>query len=545
MSNETVQQPDDGFTLDEALAQPSLTDSPAVDMSADERVTEPVAPTAAQEIEAEDHQQTVSTLNAQQHYATSSPKTGGTPDTVAIPPAIEAVIMDALNRIPNLDITLSQNQQFWAEVLREGLKNLPMQDKLSQRLNEDDADFQQHLPVGGNTLRGTAPSLKKTPGTRELEGERALIQLVTHLGVGGLFRAPMWASGIWVTFKPATEMELLELNRMIYADKIRLGRWSYGLALSNNIVYSLDRVFEFALRHVYNTSVRSEELPIHELRKWIAPQDVYSFIWGFLCANYPSGFHYQTACINDPKKCNHVTQENLNVTKLQWVDNASLTDWQKQHMTSMAANSKTLDSLKKYREEQKRFQNHRVLLNKDTNHEIAITIKTPTMTEYVEQGHRWISGLVDAVNSVISESASEDERNAQINQLSKATTLCQYVHWIESIEYGDLSESKDGTDERSRNIITDQATIENTLKLLSATDSLREQIIDEVIAYINRSTVAVIGVPAFDCPACGMPQEGETVTYPRHASIIPLDVLQVFFALLHQRLGRIEIRSDL
>lgn len=481
-------------------------------------------------------------VNATQSYATSSSVETGNPDTVAIPPADEEVISDRLSQVPNIDIVLGTGQNRWASVLKDSLSHLPMAGVYSQRLNASaEPVFQQHLDYGGKIFRGRAPTFNKKPGVRQVEGEQALIELVTHLGVGGLFRAPLWNSGFWVTFKPATDSELLELNRMIYADKIELGRWSYGLALSNSVIYTLDRVFEFVLRHVYNTSVKPEEMPISELRNYIAPQDINSFIWGYLCANYPSGFHYTTACVTDPDKCATVIEENLNVTKLQWFDTSVLTEWQKAHMASMQANTKTLESIKRYREEMGALKSRRIVINQGTKHELAVTISTPTISEYINQGHKWIAGIVQSVNTALESDANIKDRNLAINYIGKATTLCQYVHWIEAIEYGELTGDGTNADDLSQNTITDQATIEETLKALSSTDSIREKIIEEVIKYINESTIAIIGVPAFDCPVCGKPQEGEVI-YPRHTSVIPLDVLQVFFALLSQRLDRIQLR---
>lgn len=503
---------------------------------------EPVVPVVEEMDDTDGASPIKQTHNATMHYSVSSARSVGTPDVVVIPPAVKDVITERIHSVPNVDIVVSEKQRKWASSVKDSQDHLPMRDAYVARLAEQGADFNQHMAFGGTLYRGSAPVLSKKPGSVEMEGERALIQLVTHLGVGGLFRAPMWNSGIWVTFKPATEMEMLELNRMIYADKIDLGRYSYGLALSNTVVYTLDRVFEFALRHVYNTSVKSEEMPIHMLREHLAPQDVNSFIWGFLCANYPSGFHYSVGCINDPNKCTHVIEETLNVTKLQWIDNSQLTDWQKQHMATMTAGSRSLDSIKRYREEMKRMQNSRIILNEGTKHEIGITIKSPSVAQYIQQGHEWIGGIVESVNNALGMDESENVRNEYTNRIGKATTLCQYVHWIDSIEYGELSEDGTAPEERSRKIVTDRATILDTLKVLSATDSIRELIIDKVLDYINQSTISVIGVPAFDCPVCGKPQEDEEPVFPRHASVIPLDVLQVFFALLLQRLARIANR---
>lgn len=530
--NETPAVPEDddiGEPMTQALTEPNAgaeatpESTPVTETPDDEELGEPTPQ-----------------YNATQEYEVSSPRSSGTPDVIDIPGALEEQIRSKLEKAPNMDFLRSGNQRNWGEVLKSSLNQSPMAGMYVERLGEEGSDFRQTLRYNNVEMRGRAPTFKKHAGTREVEGEQALLQMMMHLGVGGLFRAPMWNSGIWVTFKPASDTELLELNRLLYSDKINLGRWSYGLALSNTVVYTVDRIFEFALQHVYNTSVKSEELSIQDLRKMILPQDVNSFIWGFLCANYPSGFHYRTACINDPNKCNHVIEANLNLTKLQWVDNSPLTDWQKQHMASMAPNSKTLESVKRYQEEMKRAHSRRVVLNAGTKHEVAFTLRTPTILQWIDQGHRWIGNMVENVNQILGLDADDKERNFQIHRLGQATTLRQYVHWIDTIEYGELSPSE-GAEEPSISLIKDLQAIEDTLNAWSAIDSIRDQVIDEVKKYINESTLAVIGVPAYDCPVCQTPQEGET-SLPRHTEIIPLDVLQVFFALLAQRLDRIASR---
>ena len=525
-----------------AVVEPALVvDDFDLDAVIQETTTDPLLVTPVIQENDEPSAPLAFAANATHQYSATLPSTVGSPDTIQIPPATQKDIEARLGQVPNVDLTLSSKQQKWAETLRSSLIYMPMEGVYSDRMAKPSAKFVQSVNWNGAELRGRAPTFNSTPGTKEVEGERALLQLVSHLGVGSLFRAPLWASGLWITFKPATETEQLELNRILFADKIALGRWSYGLALSNYVVYTLDRVFEFALQHVYNTNIKAEELPISKLRDYIAPQDVNSFIWGFLCANYPSGFHYETGCINDPDKCNFVIEETLNVTKLQNTDEAELTEWQKQHMTGMSANSKSLDSLKRYREESKALQSRRIVINEGTPHELAVTIKTPTITQYIEQGHRWIGGIVENINRTLGMDPTAEERNVAINQMGKATTLCQYSHWIESIEYGEVSVRGDGIDARAVSMIKDMATIEDTLKTLSSTDIIRERIIKEVLAYISDSTVSIIGVPAFDCPVCHKPQEGDDV-YPKKRSVIPLDVLQVFFGLLSQRLDRIETR---
>ena len=479
--------------------------------------------------------------NADQTFITSTPRTAGAPDVVVIPPENTEVIRESLANTPNLDILKSGGQMRWLETVKEAVTMTPMSGMYTKRLADTKAAFAQKVEYGGQILRGVAPSLNPKPGRREEEGEMALIKLMTHMGVGGFFRAPLWNSGIWVMFKPASEDELDELNRIIYSDKVQLGRWSYGLALGNSTVYTLDRVFDFCLSKVYQTSVRTEELPLEKLRDYILPQDAMSFIWGFLCANYPSGFHYETPCINDPSKCTHVFEENLNVTKLQWADSSMLTESQKAHMCGFSGNSKSLESVKKYQEEMKATKSRRVVLNEGTKHEVAFVLKTPTMTEYITQGHQWVSSIVEAVNRALGSNATDRERNDQITRQSKAATICQYAHWIESLEYGEITANPNNPDDNAVAVIRNQETLLESLKSLSSIDSIRNKIIDAVKDYIEESTVSIIGVPAYTCPVCQKDQVGET-KYPRRTTVIPLDILQVFFALLIQRLSRIENR---
>lgn len=479
--------------------------------------------------------------NADQTFITSTPRTAGAPDVVVIPPENTEVIRESLANTPNLDILKSGGQMRWLETVKEAVTMTPMSGMYTKRLADTKAAFAQQVEYGGQILRGVAPSLNPKPGRREEEGEMALIKLMTHMGVGGFFRAPLWNSGIWVMFKPASEDELDELNRIIYSDKVQLGRWSYGLALGNSTVYTLDRVFDFCLSKVYQTSVRTEELPLEKLRDYILPQDAMSFIWGFLCANYPSGFHYETPCINDPSKCTHVFEENLNVTKLQWADSSMLTESQKAHMCGFSGNSKSLESVKKYQEEMKATKSRRVVLNEGTKHEVAFVLKTPTMTEYITQGHQWVSSIVEAVNRALGSNATDRERNDQITRQSKAATICQYAHWIESLEYGEITANPNNPDDNAVAVIRNQETLLESLKSLSSIDSIRNKVIDAVKDYIEESTVSIIGVPAYTCPVCQKDQVGET-KYPRRTTVIPLDILQVFFALLIQRLSRIENR---
>lgn len=463
---------------------------------------------------------------AVQSFPTSTePVIGG--DELDMPSSFDRETREQLERIPNIKLLDSPEGRQWANQVREGMTLTAEAEMFVSTLEDETAEFHQKLDHNGVALVAQPPKFKPLEN-QNLQGERAVIRLISHLGLGTLFNVPLWHSGIWITFKPPSESEILELNRALIADKIKFGRYTYGLAYSNTTSYTIDRLVDFALAHVYDLTAKSEDITVDNLRKHISSQDIPSLLWGFVCTMYPRGFRYRRACVADPEKCNHVLEETLNVTKLQWTNNNALSDWQRTHMSSRQPKSKDIASITRYREELSKMQKKRVLINEGLANEIAITIKTPSVEEYVEAGHRWIGDIVDAVDRALGADAPSGERNAHIVRHGQASAMRQYSHWIDSIEY-------------ETNIISDRETIESTLDVLSADDVVRNQFIGAVVEYINKSTISLIGIPAYDCPACGATQS-TNLDLPQYKNIIPLDVVQVFFGLLTQRLERMADR---
>jgi hypothetical protein len=188
-----------------------------------------------------------------------------------------------------------------------------------------------------------------------------------------------------------------------------------------------------------------------------------------------------------------------------------------------------LSSVKKFRDEMLGLEKRRVSLSDAfTDSELHVTLKSPTVTQYVNEGHRWISGIVDKITTSINTTANDEERNLIIQRYAQATSMRQYAHWIESIEL-------------DSNVIDDRETIEMTLDVMSADDRVREKFIEAVVKYINDSTLAVVGIPTYDCPVCHTEQKENTIN-DAFVNIIPLDVIQLFFGLITQRIQRIATR---
>ena len=462
--------------------------------------------------------------NVIQDYNINSSNKLESGDELTLPANFDKETKVVLEDLPNISLIDSDDARKWGQAVSDGLEYTSFQETFVPALEEEGAEFKHKVEHAGINLSAAAPKFKPAEN-QNLKGERAVIRLNTHLGLGTLFQTPLWHSGLWITFKPPTESEIIELNRVLISDKVRFGRYTYGLAFSNTSSYTVDRLVDFALAHVYDTSAKAEDISLDNLKNFISCQDIPSLLWGFICTMYPRGFKYTRGCINDPEKCNFILEETLNVSKLQWTNTNALNDWQKTFMSNRQSKTRDIASINRYKEELKKIQKKRIELNKDAPNAIFVTIKTPTISEYIEAGHRWISNITETVEKAIGNDVSENERNNIIIRHGQASAMRQYSHWIDSIEY-------------DTNIIDDRDTIETVIETLSSDDEIRNEFMTTVVDYINKSTISIIGIPVFDCPNCGKSQESH-LELPAHTNIIPLDVMQVFFGLMSQRLTRL------
>lgn len=457
----------------------------------------------------------------------TSPVTEST-DQISLPSYFRKATEDFLKDLPNANIAVSEQARNWASVLQEGMTYLPNAESYKNTLTDPKVEFHNTVKHNGGDIIAKPPRFKNAENS-QLQGELAVMRVVSQLGLGSLVQVPLWHSGIWVTFKPPGESELVELYRRLVQRKIEFGRYTSGLIFSNIGVYFTNELVDFAIAHIYDLSTKSSDINIENVKNHIVSQDIPSLIWGLLCSMYPRGFRYRRACNTDALKCNHVVEATLDISKLQWTNNKGLTDWQKAFMFSRQTKFRSLEEIQRYKSEHQLMQKHRFALTEGSD--IHFTIKNPSLTEYIDSGHKWIGEIVNAVEQVLDIEATDKQREQEITRRGQATTLRQYVHWIDTIEI-------------DTNVITDRETIENTLDQLSADETIRNTILKNIIDYINRSTVSVIGIPVYACPACGKTQEFEHIEseLQNFTNIIPLDVGLVFFGLIVQRMSKIQVR---
>lgn len=448
-------------------------------------------------------------------------------EIVDLPSVSDKEAIDKVKSTPNVNFIDSEKGRKWVNTLNNGLELNSFNDAFVTTLEDDTADFRQGVPSNGTILTGS-PVKFKSLENETLGGERAILRFMAYKGIGTVYQMPLWHTGIWITFKAPGEGELLELHRQMISDKITFGRSSYGLAYSNTTSYVTDRLVTFALEHIYQTTLKDDKLDIQSLKSIINSQDIPSLLLGLLCSIYPNGFQYRRACIADPEKCNHVVEEKINLSKILWTNTNSLSKMQISHMSSRSPKSKDLASLETYKAELLNCQPRVIKLDTGSSTPFIVKLKTPSIAEYVDSGFKWISNITTIVNSALGVEANDKERNEYIVKQGQASSMRQYLHYVESLEFGS-------------NLVNDKEGLEGIFNGLSSDDIIREEFLTEVGKYINDSAISVVGIPTYDCPECNKEQKSP-ISLPKHVNIIPIDIYQTFFSLLVQRVQRMQKR---
>ena len=425
----------------------------------------------------------------------------------------------------------SEEGRNWAITLKEGLEHNLYNKAFESNLEDPNSDFTNNLIHNGEKLR-----VKTTKITNNISsGEKAILRAAQELGIGVTKTIPLFNSGFHIILKPYSDLELVNLNVKIAENKISLGSQSKGLVYSSATYYVTECIMDFIRDHIYNTTLKLE--PEDDIMDYIVSQDIHDLIWGELLTSNPSGFNYKRSCSSDPTNCRHVESGLLKLQESQYINRAALTDSQKIFMSQLGVRSKSKEDVLRYQKELVCMSNKKITLLEKDNFKVNVVFKAATIREYINSSRRWVMEMSDNVNKMFS-NASESDRDNFIIEAGKATSIRQYCYYVEKIEEVISKKNKDDLDGEEENIITDRETIEKYLSFV-CDEKTRNKFFEEVIDYISKSTVTVIGIPVFNCSECKQPQTQGTDTYdPVFSEIIPLDMLTYFFSHLTQKTSR-------
>lgn len=418
----------------------------------------------------------------------------------------------------NLDQNSSELKQ-WKKVNEEAVDYYTVGGLYQERFTDKNSLFSQGIETKEGELKTISNlKFKKTDG--ELKGELAVLKVSKMLGLGDVVNIPLPHSGIWVTIKPPTEKDLIDFYNTIFREKIILGRSTFGLTLSNFSVYINNKLFDFIVKHIH--SVNYQDINKNDLKNYILIHDFPILAWGFACSIYPNGFDYQRACVNNVEQCTYIAKAVINMTKLLWIDNPSLTEAQKLIMSENRPNKLTIESYRKFISEHTKVSGTEFRVNDN----IKVKLKVPTFNEYITDGLAWVNKINSAIDSAIVEEGNEEEAKTELlNQYVKSSILRQLNHFVDYIEVDD-------------GVINDRDTINDVLELFSSDDNIRSIITENILKFKANTTIGLIGIPEYKCPNCGKSQNTD-VEDERFVNVIPLDVMNIFFTLATLRISKI------
>lgn len=434
---------------------------------------------------------------------------------ISFPSDTQENIEKAIDEMPNVDIEETQDGADWVNRVRAARYSIPHKNWFLRTVGRQESAYRQYVESEKGKL--AAGGLKFNDAINgKLTGERAVLRVRALTGLGSTIMVPLWHSGFWLTLKAPTEGAMLELNRRLSEEKIQLGRSTYGLAYANNSVFFAGWLVDFALNHVYDTSLKPEVSV--DIRTHISQYDVPIIIWGLACTIWPNGFPYARAVMNQTTEQNKVIKEKVNLGKLLWPDTASLTPWQVSHMAQRHGSTMTKESLERYRSEFTRGKGRAIKLTEN----ITVMLRTPSLDQYLTSGQKWVNGIVNMVDKAFGMNPNEGMRDSYIMDQGKATNMRQYSHFVESLEVaGDT--------------IDDVDTVEQTFDALSSSDSIRDAFFNGVKEFIEDSTIAIVAIP--------VTEDEDRSELPRFPRLLPLDVMSVFFILLTGKVMQVQSRA--
>lgn len=404
----------------------------------------------------------------------------------------------------------------WFTSVREGRELAMIGGAFLEALKRDGSEWTQSVTHEGQRILPGRPQLGASSDGQKLTGQRAVLKMQAALGIGSMIQVPLWHSGVWVSINAPSDGALLNLERRIGEEKINLGRMTNGLIYSHSSVYIVNHLMTLLLDNIYETSIK--DFRSETLFDLIKVTDLPILVWGLACSIYPNGYDYKLPCVKHPDKCKHITEEKLNLGRLFFFDHKGVTLEQRKHMANRTKKY-TAEEIQHYHTLGKGGDGRVVKINDD----ISFVLKVPTVKDYIRSGYTWIESIEKMVAEVLTGRPTDKDKDDFITQQSVVTLFRQYAHWVSRIIF------------RDNETVEDTETIEEVLSMLSSDQKLYDKFFDEVKKFIDDSTVAMIALPSYDCPACGTPMTPEE---SKHPHLIPLEVISVFFTLVHRRLDR-------
>lgn len=429
----------------------------------------------------------------------------------------KARVIDRINAMPEKEIEKLFSTDWGVDLV--------MGEELSLKNNDFDSALDREGSIWDHGIKhenhriGIGRYAPKSAGGQEISGLMAVARLSASQNIGRPVTVPLPHTGIWVTLRPAQNIDLMNMEARVSSLKAAFGRQTRGRVFSQSDVYLKMTVVDFILDHVEATTAPSGDKI--DLKELIKITDIPVLINAMGCANHPSGQYYAQPCTARPGECHYVARGKVNLPDMLYVDNSAFTELQRKHLLSPSRKITKVEELEAYQSEFKTL-GFESFIYKDS---LKIELQVPTIADYERAGYAWAEELERAYEAIFGRGVNLEQRSEYVNQQAELGALRQYSHWVKRIvfldpngEEGDWIQKRD---ELVRNI-----------ERMTDDPDFSKAYYTNVIGFINQVTMAVTAVPNFVCPSCGSIQPTDE---GRFKHLIPVDMAQAFFILARLR----------
>lgn len=407
----------------------------------------------------------------------------------------------------------------YRDAIGYGVDILQSNDTVLKAVAENpNADFRQYIEKDdGTPIKPFRPKWKNPGSNQALSGLKAIDKIRTALNQGSTITIPLWASGIWLTIKAPTTIELADNFDLIQNEIIELGKQTAGGIFENTQVYLNKNLLDLVNRLFYSWTLKdSDAQDNRSISEVILVDDLETIAWAISVCMYPNGYPFSEPCVSNIDTCNHISEQLINLSKIFWVDYNKLTKWQIEFMSNPTT-KRSWDEIQKYRSEAKWSATSKVRLK---DYPFTIYLKTPTAQEYIDSGYSWIESLKDSVRDIIP-NANDNKLNSMIFERAGLTISRGYAHYVKAIVFDDGSRTNDTND------------IEQSINEICAVPEAVTELVEKINEHITNSTVTMTALPRHVCPVC---QSDPNADDKRHPYLIPISALKVFFSLRDRKL---------
>lgn len=419
-----------------------------------------------------------------------------------------------------------------------------MGNTFADRLNQNPDAWVNELRYGEKVL-GTRPiGVTYKPGS--VSGATAVAKFTSAIGVGDVVQQPLWHSGFWVTIKPATQTELVNLERAIATNEIQAGRETNTLVYSNYSVIINRILVDFILGHITDVTIKLSG--DDNLLDFISVHDLQPLVLGIITSMHPNGFEYIRPCINasvlvdenqnevTPEqieagtvkvkaKCSHFATGRLDPKKLMKLNRLLISNTMREHMSKRMPQSTTPSECAHYRSLIRDMDDKVLEFNASNGVKVIFTLCIPTLRRYIDIGEEWMMRLIGLGEELFSKTDTAVTKNAKINEIVAVNSLGLYNSFVKKL-------SIDGE------IVSDETTVNEILEMFTNDIVLFDSVMDAIKDYISLSPIALPAIANYNCTVCTGDQNPDMAKTP-FKELIPLNLIESFFDLSALRMQKV------